>query len=66
MIPRSDSKRKYRPTLEALERKQLLSAGLPTLGSMGLAPPAVSVSTHTGHVPICPCGTGKGIRIPTS
>jgi hypothetical protein len=66
MIPRIDRKRKYRPGLETLERKQLLSAGLPTYGHPTLAQATVSVSSHSEQATICPCGTGKGIVIITS
>jgi hypothetical protein len=65
MIPRRSIKRKYRPSIESLERKQLLSAGTPTLGSVAFATPTTSESSHAEFVTICPCGTGKGIRIVT-
>jgi hypothetical protein len=66
MIPRIDRKRKYRPSLECLERKQLLSAGLPSYGSPMFVQTTVSQSSHTERPAICPCGTGKGIVIITS
>ncbi len=65
MIPRSSLKRKYCPAFEALERKQLLSTGLPTYG------PAVEhatapLSSQVGQVHVTPDGTGKSIIIVTS
>ncbi len=65
-MPHSSSTRKYRPVLESLERKQLLSAGLPTYGPPALTQVAPPVSPQAEQQLICPCGTGKGIRIPTS
>jgi hypothetical protein len=65
MIPRTVRKRKYRPGLETLESKQLLSGGLTTYGSQVLVPPTPQAPSHVGNPPICPCGIGKGIRIIT-
>jgi hypothetical protein len=66
MIPRRSTQRKYRPGLEPLESKQLLSGGPTTYGSQVLVPPTSPVSSQVEHPPFCPRGTGKGIRIPTS
>jgi hypothetical protein len=66
MIARSSAKRKYRPRFESLERKQLLSAGIPAGGVVPVAPVAalVALRPQTGDIRLC--GTGKGIIIITS
>lgn len=66
MIPRSSIKRKYRPNFEALERKQLLSAGLPTYAAAALAQTAAPVSSQAELVHVSSCGTGKSVIIVTS
>ena len=66
MMPRSPVTRKYRPRLEALEPKQLLSAGPPT---RGLQPPVQApalLSFRVEYQPIQSFGTGTSIRIITS
>ncbi len=66
MFTRNSAKRKYRPAVEALELKQLLSAGLAT-AVVQSAPPVVSVVTQEApHFIVNPDGTGKGIVIITS
>ena len=66
MMPRRSVTRKYRPRLEALEPKQLLSAAPPTGGPQVLrqAPAPLSAQAQSG--PFQPCGTGTSIRIITS
>jgi len=66
MIPRSSIKRKYRPHVEALESKQLLSAGLPTYGAAALVQATAPAPSHVELVHVSPCGTGKSIIIVTS
>jgi hypothetical protein len=66
MMPRRSMTRKYRPRLEALETRQLLSAGPPTRGPMAVVPATAPASPHAGLVRFHPCGTGKGIIIITS
>ncbi len=66
MIPRSSTQRKYRPGFEALERKQLLSVGLPTYGAAVVVQATAPGSSPAGLAHIIPCGTGKSIRIVTS
>jgi hypothetical protein len=66
MMPRRSTTRKYRPNLESLEPKQLLSGGPTAYGPQVLVPPTTPVSSQMERPPICPCGTGKGILIPTS
>jgi hypothetical protein len=66
VITRNSTKRNYRPAVEGLELKQLLSAGFATAGVQS-APPAVAVVTHDApHFVVSPDGTGKGIVIITS
>jgi len=65
MIPRSSIQRKYRPGFEALERKQLLSAGLPTYGA-AVVVQATAPASPQAQVHVSPCGTGKSIIIVTS
>jgi hypothetical protein len=66
MMPRRSVTRKSRPRLEALETKQLLSAGPPTgcLQILLQAPAPLSSRAECG--PLQPCGTGTSIRIITS
>ncbi len=65
MIPRSSLKRKYRPAFEALERKQLLSAGLPTYGAAAVELATAATSSQVAQVHVTPDGTGKSIIIVT-
>ena len=65
-MPRHSFTRKYRPAFEALEPKQLLSAGPPTRGPEILVQAASPVSTQADYGTINLCGTGKSIRIITS
>jgi hypothetical protein len=66
IMTRSTSKRKCSPQFEALERKQLLSAGFATSGVVS-PPPMVAVQSQSlPQWHIRPCGTGKGIIIITS
>jgi hypothetical protein len=66
MISRYSLKRKYRPAVEALECKQLLSTVSVTGGA--ISPPRVAplVAPKPTQLDIRPCGTGKGIIIITS
>jgi hypothetical protein len=66
MIPRRSTQRKYRPGLEPLESKQLLSGGLSTYGPPGLVQPPASLAPQVKQPLVCPCGIGTGIRIITS
>jgi hypothetical protein len=66
MNPRNSIKRKYRPCFEALECKQLLSAGLPTHGAQALVQATAPPSSHVQLQGVSPDGTGKGIVIITS
>ena len=66
MIPRGSHKRKYRPAFEALERKQLLSAGLPTLGAAIVVQAEPQPSSQVHQANLIPCGTGKSIIVVTS
>jgi hypothetical protein len=66
IMTRHSTKRKYAPQFEALERKQLLSAGS---AAGGVVSPPRMVAAQTHQLPqrdIRPCGTGKGIIIITS
>ena len=66
VFTRNSAKQKYRPAVEALELKQLLSAGFVT-HAVQTAPPVVAVVTHEApHFVVNPDGTGKGIVIITS
>jgi hypothetical protein len=65
MIPRNSIKRNYRPCIEALECKQLLSAGMMTHGAQALVPAAAPVSSHIQQPVVTPDGTGKAIYIIT-
>jgi hypothetical protein len=66
MMPRRPVTREYRPRLEALETKQLLSAGPPTDGlQIRLQAPA-PLSSRAEYAVVQPCGTGTSIRIITS
>jgi hypothetical protein len=66
MMPRRSTTRKYRPSLESLETKQLLSA-IPTAhGAEAIMQVTRPVAPHAELQRIEPCGTGKGIRIGTS
>jgi hypothetical protein len=66
MMPRNPIRRKYRPILESLESKQLLSAGLPTRGLEIRVQGHGPMASQVGSQPIQPCGTGTSIRIMTS
>jgi hypothetical protein len=66
MTPRRSIKRKYRPGFEALERKQLLSAGPPTGGLEVVQQGTAPVPSHVVNQQPPWMGTGKGIRIVTS
>ena len=66
MMPRNPIRRKYRPGLEALERKQLLSAGprIHRPEALGWANVPAPSRAEIGF--IHPDGTGTSIRIITS
>jgi hypothetical protein len=66
MMPRRSITRKYRPLLEPLEPKQLLSVSPTISGSETPVRVPSPVLSQVQHATICPCGTGKGIRIGTS
>jgi hypothetical protein len=66
MMPRSSTRRKYRPAFEALERKQLLSAGPPTFGLEALGQATAPVSSQVANEQVGACGTGTGTIIITS
>ena len=66
MTPRNSIKRKYRPSIEALECKQLLSAGLLTHGPQALVQAIAPATSQVHHHDASPDGTGKGIFIITS
>ncbi len=68
MLPRHSIERKHRPRFEALESKQLLSAGLLIAHeAQSLMQATAPVSSQTAHQPVVsPCGTGTGIVIITS
>jgi hypothetical protein len=57
---RNPTNRKYRPSLEQFESKQLLSGGLLSQGTQTLMKAAVPVTSQTQHVVGSPYGTGKG------
>jgi hypothetical protein len=65
MTPRNSIKRKYRPSIEALECKQLLSAGLLTKGAQALVQATAPAASHVQLPVVTPDGTGKGIFIIT-
>ena len=65
MNPRNSIKRTFRPGFEALERKQLLSAGQLASAVQALAPAAAPVSSHVQPSGVILDGTGKGIFIIT-
>jgi hypothetical protein len=66
MISRYSLKRKYRPAVEALECKQVLSTVSVSVGM--ISPPRVApvVVLKLPQLDVRPCGTGKGIIIITS
>ena len=66
MNPRNSIKRKFRPCCEALEHKQLLSAGLLTPGAPALVQAIAPAASQVHHHDASPDGTGKGIFIITS
>jgi len=66
MNPRNSINRKHRPCFEALECKQLLSAGLLNHGSQALVQIAAPAAAQVQHQGLDPDGTGKGIFIITS
>jgi hypothetical protein len=65
MFARTVRKRKYRPHLESLEGKQLLSTSLPTSGVVPPAQVVALVAPQPQHN-IQPDGTGKGTIIITN
>jgi hypothetical protein len=66
IMTRKTTRRKYSPQFEALERKQLLSAGLATGAVVSPPPMAAAQSNQLPQWDIRPCGTGKGTIIITS
>ena len=66
MLPRRPVQRKYRPGLEALERKQLLSAAPPIRGPEALMRADVPAPSRAEVGFIHLNGTGKGTVIITS
>ncbi len=66
IMSRRSEKREYRPGFEGLERKQLMSAGLPTYAAAVLVQATAPVSSQAVQMPVSLCGTGKSIRIVTS
>jgi hypothetical protein len=66
MNPRNSLKRKYRPCFEALECKQLQSAGLLTHGPQALVQAIAPAPSQVHHQGVIADGTGKGIFIITS
>ncbi len=66
IMTRRSMKRKYHPGFETLERKQLLSASMPTCGAVALVQTTAPASIQPAQEHIRPCGTGKGIIIITS
>jgi hypothetical protein len=65
-MTRRFGKRKYRPMCEALEPKQLQSAGLSTYGAAALARPVAPTPPRAASVQTLQLGTGKGGVIITS
>jgi hypothetical protein len=65
MNPRNSIRRKFRPGFEALERKQLLSAGQLASAVKAIAPAVAPVSSHVQPPGVIADGTGKGIFIIT-
>jgi hypothetical protein len=64
-MPRNTNTRKFRPSLDQFESKQLLSGGLLTQGAqLALQAPA-TVSSQAQHPIASPDGTGTGGRIIT-
>jgi hypothetical protein len=66
MISRHLNKRKYIPGLDALESKQLLSAGVTTQALGSLAQPGPNGSPVAVQVSMIPCGTGSSNRVISS
>jgi hypothetical protein len=66
MNPLNGINRKFRPCCEALECKQLLSAGLLTHGAQALVQAIAPAASQVHHQGASPDGTGKGIFIITS
>jgi hypothetical protein len=66
MNPRNGINRRFRPCCEALECKQLLSAGLLTHGPQALVQAIAPAASQVHHHDASPDGTGKGIFIITS
>jgi hypothetical protein len=65
MITRHSDHRKYRPGFETMERIQLQSGGIATIGITPPPPAAVQVAAVPQDVHPVPCGTGRGIVIVT-
>jgi hypothetical protein len=65
IMPRNSINRKYRPCVDGLESKQLLSGGLVTQGAQAIVQPPDPVPSHAQHLVASPDGTGKGIVIIT-
>jgi hypothetical protein len=65
IMPRNTNTRKFHPSLDQFESKQLLSGGLLTQGAQAIVQPPAPVSSHAQHLVASPDGTGKGIVIIT-
>jgi hypothetical protein len=65
-MTRDSRKRQYRPGFEGLERKQLLSAGVPTYGEVAHVQVTALSWVQPAQEQVRTCGTGKGIIIITS
>ena len=59
IMPRNSINRKYRPSFEGLESKQLLSAGLLGHGAQAIVQAPAPVSSQVQHQGVMPDGTGK-------
>jgi hypothetical protein len=66
MTARRIRREMYRPGIESLERKQLLSTGLLSGVATALATPVPALVIAQPHRGVTPDGTGKGIIIITS
>ncbi len=65
-MPRNTNTRKFRPSLDQFESKQLLSGGLLTQGAQTLMQAPVNGSAQVQHPVASPDGTGGGKVIITS
>jgi len=65
-MPRNTNTRKYRPSFDQFESKQLLSAGLLTQPMHVVLQAPAPASSQAQHHVASPDGTGKGIVIITS